>query len=118
MKSPLRKQRPPPVGLSLAFKLKAAAIIVACSTGFVIFEHFYWTGKAAAKLEHRLTHWTGRYLLTDEQVRHVRALERAYHGNGNPFNPPAHTAQEERAHSEALRQAMSLPSAPIGDHLR
>lgn len=37
-------------------------------------------------------------------VQLLRGSERAYHGNGNPSSPPAHTGREERDHSEALRR--------------
>ncbi len=92
--------------------MKVIVIVVVCIVGFVVVEHFYWTGRAATALERRLEGWRARHHLTDEQVERVRRLEKEFHGSGNPFNPPAHTIEEERAHSEALREAMNLPSAP------
>ncbi len=99
--------------MSLAFKVKVIATVVACVVGFAVFEHFYWTWKAAASLERRLAGWKRSHHLTDKRVDLVRKIEREYHGSGNPFTPPAHTIEEERAHSEALRKAMHLPHDPV-----
>ena len=96
-------------------KLQIAALLIGTLTAIFVFEHYYWTHKAAASLETRLSQWQRRHHLTDDQVNRLRTIEREYHGSGNPLLTPAHNLADESAHSLQLREVMKLdPKASAG----
>ena len=99
-----------PVVFRLKDKLQLAGLIFGMLAATFVFEHYYWTHKAAAALETRLSQWQRLHNLTDDQVNRLRAIEREYHGSGNPLLTPAHSLADEHGHSQLLRDVMKLGS--------
>lgn len=75
-------------------KLQIWACIAGFALAFLIYFHFIATTKQRQSLYQQIDGWRSEYHLTDEQAGHIRALEEDFHGSGNPFLRPAHTAAE------------------------
>jgi hypothetical protein len=76
------------------------AIVLGCG-------HYYATTQTARHLDQTINRWRTDFHLSPEQAERVRAIERKFHGSGNPFLTPAHTAEEVRVHHQEVAAAMN-----------
>lgn len=51
------------------------------------------------------------YHLDEDQIARIREMEWEFHGSGNPFTSPTHTAEEIRQHKLAISAVMSPEDA-------
>ena len=63
--------------------------------------------KTAQHLDDTIDRWRTDYHLSPEQAERVRAMERKFHGTGNPFTLPAHTPEEATVHHREVAAAMN-----------
>lgn len=69
--------------------------------------YLYTTTQSARHLDQTINRWRKDYHLSPEQAERVRSIERSFHGSGNPFTLPSHTAEEVRVHHQEVAAAMS-----------
>lgn len=88
-------------------KLVIWASLIGCFAIVLGWGHFYTTTKTARHLDQTINRWRTDFHLNPEQAERVRAIERKFHGSGNPFLTPAHTAEEVRIHHQEVAAAMN-----------
>ncbi len=69
--------------------------------------HYYTTTKTTRQLDQTINRWRTSFHLSPEQAERVRSIERTFHGSGNPFTLPSHTAGEVRVHHQEVAAVMN-----------
>ncbi|MEQ1862208.1 MAG: hypothetical protein ABMA13_20010 [Chthoniobacteraceae bacterium] len=69
--------------------------------------HIYTTTRAARHLDRVINRWSAEFHLNSEQASRVRAIERNFHGSGNPFLLRSHSPEEMRAHHQEVADTMN-----------
>src|SRR6185436_12971965 len=69
--------------------------------------HIGTTRQQRIGMDQLIDRWRHDYHLTDDQARRVRAMEESFHGSGDPFTRPAHTAAETREHHRGMAAIMN-----------
>ena len=93
--------------MSLRDKLVIFASIFGCFAIVLGWGHFHMTTKTARHLDQTINRWRTDFHLSPQQAEQVRAIKRKFHGSGNPFTLPSHTAEEVRAHHREMATAMN-----------
>ena len=63
--------------------------------------------KTAQHLDQTINRWRTDFHLSPDQAERVRAIERKFHGSGNPFTRPARTPAETREHHREIAREMN-----------
>jgi hypothetical protein len=104
----LKKGQPTaPSPMTWRDKLVIWASLIGCFAIVLGWGHFYTTTKTARHLDQTINRWRTDFHLSPEQAERVRTIERNFHGSGNPFLTPAHTAEEVRVHHQEVAAAMN-----------
>lgn len=93
--------------MSLRDKLQIWASIVGVLALVLTFGIGAMKSKTAQHLDQTINRWRKDYHLTPEQAERVRSIERQFHGSGNPFTLPSHSAEEVRVHHDEVAAAMN-----------
>ena len=93
--------------MSLKDKLHIWAWIAVVAVVFAGYFHFITTRQQRAGIDDQINRWRHDYHLTDEQACRIRAIELSFHGSGDPFFRPAHTAAETREHHRSIATQMN-----------
>ena len=91
--------------------LQIAGILLALAAGCLLWLHFYTTGKAEQTMWRTLDQMRVEYHLDEQQLERISAMEREFHGSGNPFTRPSHTLGEVRQHELAISAVMNPEDA-------
>jgi hypothetical protein len=95
-----------PTQFRLRDKLLIALLLLGLPLLFYVTEHLYFVWKTSAALEITLARWKQQYRLSDEQVVRLRAVEREYHGSGNPLFSHTHNSEQRAAHRKQIREIL------------
>lgn len=93
--------------MSLKDKLHIWAWIAVIPTMLFGWGYYYTTAQAARHLDQTIKRWRTDFHLSPEQAERIRAIERNFHGSGNPFTLPSHTVEEVRLHHGEIAAAMN-----------
>lgn len=93
--------------MALKDKVQIVAWIFGCFAIVLGWGHFYTTTKTARHLDQTINRWRTDFHLNPEQAERVRAIERRFHGSGNPFTLPTHTPEEVRDHHLEVAAVMN-----------
>lgn len=93
--------------MSLRDKLQIWASIVGVLALVLTFGIGAMKSKTAQHLDQTINRWRTDFHLSHEQAERVRAIERRFHGSGNPFTLPTHTAEEVRVHHVEVAAVMN-----------
>jgi hypothetical protein len=93
--------------MSLKDKLQIWVWIVGVLAIVLTFGIGAMTSKTAQHLDQTISRWRIDFHLSPEQAERVRAIERKFHGSGNPFTLPSHTAEDVHAHHLEVAAAMN-----------
>jgi hypothetical protein len=93
--------------MTLKEKLQIWAWIVALLAVALTFGIGAMKSETARHLDQTINRWRTDFHLTPEQAERVRSIERNFHGTGNPFTLPSHTAEEVRAHHREIASVMN-----------
>lgn len=88
-------------------KLKLWALLIGMLAVFFLFFHFVTTAQQKSGLDSLVERWRRDYHFTDEQARIIRVMEEDFHGSGNPFFRPAHSAEETTEHHRQMAAQMN-----------
>jgi hypothetical protein len=96
-----------PVPMTLKDNVQIWAWIVGILAVVVTFGIGAMKSNTAQHLDQTINRWRAEFHLTPEQAERMRAIERNFHGTGNPFTLPSHTAEEVRAHHWEIASVMN-----------
>lgn len=97
-----------PTPFTTADKLKVWGIIAGLAAFFVLVFHFSTTAQQRSSLDDLVNRrWRSDYHLSDEQARTLRKMEEDFHGSGDPFFRPAHSAAETTEHHRQMAAVMN-----------
>lgn len=115
MKRPPRRKKLPAPGqrvaettpMTRADKVKLWALLVGSAAVLFLIFHLLTTAHQRSSLDDLVKKWSRDYHLSEEQARTIRVMEEDFHGSGNPFFRPAHTAAETTEHHEQMAAVMN-----------